>query len=126
MIKEFYELEVWKIGKVCVIQIYKLTREFPKQETYDLVDQLRRAANSICANIAEGFDRYHTRDKIRFYYTARASISECKSHLLIAQELGYLSGEQVQVLLADLNSIGRLLNNMISSLNNLSRSRLSP
>lgn len=53
MIKEFYELEVWKMGKILVVQIYKLTREFPKQETYGLVDQLRRAANSICANIAE-------------------------------------------------------------------------
>lgn len=48
MIKEFYELEVWKMGKILIVQIYKLTRKFPKQETYGLVDQLRRAANSIC------------------------------------------------------------------------------
>ena len=114
------------MGKILIVQIYKLTKEFPKQETYGLVDQLRRAANSICANIAEGFDRYHTKDKIRFYYTARASISECKSHLLISQELGYLPAEKNQVLLNDLNSIGRLLNNMISSLNNYARSRNSP
>jgi len=123
MVKEFSELEVWKRAKGVVIQIYELTRSFPKQETYGLIDQLRRSVNSICANIAEGFERYHTKDKVRFYYNARGSISECKSHLLISGELNYIKADKVMVLIKELDRIGIMLNNMISALYRAAQSR---
>jgi len=116
MVKEFQDLEVWKNAKQVVISIYRFTRDFPKQETYGLTDQLRRATNSICANIAEGFNRFHHKDKIKFYYNARGSISECKSHLLICQELGYLGKGSVDKLIEELDIIGKMLNAMINSL----------
>jgi len=116
MVKEFCELEVWQIAKRAVVEIYKLTKNFPRQETYGLVDQLRRSANSVCANIAEGFERYHTKDKVRFYYNARGSISECKSHLLIAKELNYIPVDVAKKLLGEFNRAGIKLNNMIASL----------
>jgi four helix bundle protein len=114
--KDFTELKVWQDSKGLTVAIYKLTEAFPGKEMFGLTDQLRRAANSVCANIAEGFDRFHTKDKIKFYYNARGSISECKSHLLISCELNYLAKEQAQELIERFNSVGRLLNNMISSL----------
>lgn len=116
MVKEFYELDVWQLAKTIVVKVYNLTKQFPGQETYCLVDQLRRAANSVCANIAEGFERFHTKDKVRFYYHARASVSECKSHLLVAKDLGYIENEITYQLIAELTSVGVKINNMVSSL----------
>jgi four helix bundle protein len=66
-IKEFYDLDVWKIGHDLVMDIYRVTTTFPQEEKYGLISQIQRAASSVTANIAEGFSRYHYRDKIRFY-----------------------------------------------------------
>jgi four helix bundle protein len=123
--KDFTELKVWQDSKELTVAIYRLTETFPRKEMFGLSDQLRRAANSICANIAEGFDRFHTKDKIRFYYHSRGSISECKSHLMIACELRYLTQEQAAELIEQFNSVSRLLNNMIASLNRCSALRNS-
>ncbi len=92
-IRSFEDLEVWQMGKEIVKEVYKLTKDFPKEETFGLVTQIKRAALSIPANIAEGFGRYHYLDKAKFYLNARGSLHELKSHLLIAQELGYLKAE---------------------------------
>ena len=94
--KDFRGLKVWQDGKELTVAIYRITDTFPRREVFGLTDQLRRAANSVCANIAEGFDRFHTKDKIRFYYNSRGSISECISHLSIAAELNYLSVEEAR------------------------------
>jgi four helix bundle protein len=90
---EFYDLKVWQGGKALVVRIYQLTKGFPKQEMYGLTDQLRRAGNSVCANIAEGYGRHHPKEKIKFYYNARGSLYECKSHILVARELSYFTPE---------------------------------
>ncbi|MFA6549483.1 MAG: four helix bundle protein [Candidatus Margulisiibacteriota bacterium] len=121
--KEFTELRVWQEGKGLTVNIYKLTEKFPRQEMFGLTDQLRRAANSVCANIAEGFERYHTKDKIKFYYNSRGSISECKSHLLVAAELNYLTKGEADELVCRFNRVGYLLNNMISALSRAASSR---
>ena len=75
-INNFYDLEAWKISHGLVLEIYKITKSFSKEEMYGITSQIRRAASSITANIAEGFARYHFKDKIRFYYQARASVAE--------------------------------------------------
>jgi len=113
---EFCDLKVWQDSKALVVRIYQLTKGFPKQETYGLTDQLRRAVNSVCANIAEGYGRHHPKEKIKFYYNARGSLYECKSHILVAKELGYLNPEVSAELLSAFDSIGRMLNAMIISL----------
>jgi len=89
-IKSFEDLDVWQIGKVLTLKIYELTLHFPKEEVYGMTSQVRRAALSVPANIAEGFGRYHFMDKAKFYLNARGSLYELKSHLLIAQELRFI------------------------------------
>lgn len=70
-IKDFTDLNAWKEGHKFVLGIYELTNNFPKDERFGLISQLRRAAVSITSNIAEGFSRYYFKDKVRFYYIAR-------------------------------------------------------
>ena len=70
-ILNFYDLNTWKKAHELVIEIYNITKQFPREELYGIVNQLKRAASSITANLAEGFERYHFRDKIKFYYHAR-------------------------------------------------------
>ena len=66
-VKTFYQLKVWQKAKDLCIEIYKTTQEFPKEELFGMTSQIRRASSSVCANIAEGFGRYHYNDKIRFF-----------------------------------------------------------
>jgi four helix bundle protein len=90
-IKSFTDLIVWQKAHQLVLVIYQLTKEFPKEELYSLVDQMRRAVVSITSNIAEGFGRQSYKEKIQFYYLASASLTELKNQILIAKDLGYLS-----------------------------------
>lgn len=89
-IKDFDDLEAWKSSHLLVIDIYKLTRDFPKTETFGLTSQLRRAAVSITSNIAEGFGRKSVKEKIQFYYVAQASMNEFKNQLIISRDIEYL------------------------------------
>ncbi|MDD5071499.1 MAG: four helix bundle protein [Patescibacteria group bacterium] len=72
-IKHFTQLFAWQKNHNLVLQVYKLTKKFPKDELFGLVSQIRRAVCSITGNIAEGYGRYHYKDKIRFYTIARGS-----------------------------------------------------
>jgi four helix bundle protein len=98
-IKEFYDLDAWKKAHKLVVDIYSVTKEFPASEIYGITSQIRRAAASVTANIAEGFSRYHYNDKINFYYHARGSISEVQNFLLIARDLKYLSCSECEKLI---------------------------
>ena len=89
-IKNFYDLDAWKKSHILSIEIYKLTENFPKEEIYGVVSQLRRAVSSVGANIAEGFARFHFKDKTRFYYQARGSAAEVQNFLLLAKDLNYI------------------------------------
>ena len=119
----FEDLEVWQIGKEIVMEVYQLSKEFPKEESFSLTPQVKRAALSIPANIAEGFGRYHYLDKAKFFLNARGSLYEFKSHLLIAQELGYL--HQSQLISTNLfnmvNTLSLKLNNLITTTRRLSK-----
>jgi len=123
-VRDFCDLRVWKKAKGLTIKIYQMTRNFPKIETYSLIDQIRRASNSICANIAEGFSRYHAKDKIKFYYNARGSISEIRSHIFIAKDLGYISNDGANELLNEFEAVKMMLNGLINSINHHHHSRL--
>jgi four helix bundle protein len=84
------ELEVWKKAHNLVLEIYKLTAEFPKSEAYALVDQIRRAAYSVPANIVEGQSRNTTKEYLSFLYNARGSIEETRHFLLLSRDLKYI------------------------------------
>lgn len=115
-INNFYDLDAWKKGHLLVLEIYKITRSFPKEELYGIVSQLRRAASSITANIAEGFSRYHFKDKTRFYYQARGSVSEVQNFLILAKDLGFISLEECKEAGEIANEIKQLINGLIRSI----------
>jgi len=90
-IKGFEDLEIWKEAHKLTVKIYETTRNFPKDELYGLISQLRRSASSVAANIAEGHSRDTTKEFIKFLYNARASAAETEYHLILSRDLGYLN-----------------------------------
>jgi len=88
-IKHFTDLIVWQKSHQLVLDIYKLTNSFPNEEKFGLISQIRRAAYSVPANIAEGFKRQDARDKIRFYNIAQGSLSEVSYFLILSADLNY-------------------------------------
>lgn len=105
--RTFRDLLAWRKAHELVLGIYRLTQRFPRQETYGLSSQMRRAAVSIAANIAEGFKRRGRADKARFMNMAQGSIEESRYYLILAQDLGYGQTEELMSLLEE---VSRLLN----------------
>jgi len=97
-IKSFVDLNAWKVSHDLVLEIYKASTKLPKSELFGLVSQIRRAASSITANIAEGWGRYHFADKVRFYYQSRGSNAEVQNFLILSKDLGYLSEKYFSIL----------------------------
>lgn len=112
-IQSFTDLNIWKEGHKLVIIVYKITKEFPKEETYSLVDQMRRIAALITANITEGFGRQTYKEKAQFYYMSKGSLSELKNFILIAKDVNYLSENNFKLLVEQENIVDRLLQGFI-------------
>ena len=104
--RSFRDLLVWRKAHEFVLAVYALTANFPKQETYALALQMRRAAVSVPANIAEGFRRRGKADKARFMNMAEGSIEESRYYLILAQDLGYAD---TATLASGLEQVSRLL-----------------
>ncbi len=113
--KTFEDLIVWQKAHRWVLDIYHLTNAFPKQEVYGLTSQLRRAAISVPANIAEGFKKRGKPDKVRFQNIAQGSLEESRYYLILARDLGY--GETSELLL-QLEEISRMLEVYSQSIRN--------
>lgn len=116
-IKNFYDLKVWQDAHHIALEIYKITKDFPREEQFGLINQMRRAASSITANIAEGFGRFHYKEKTRFYIQARASAVELQDHIFLSQDLNYLAKEKARNLFQQINIILKELNGLINSIN---------
>jgi len=86
---EHKELDVWKYSVDLVMDVYKITLDFPKEETYGLTSQIKRAVVSIPSNIAEGLARQTKREQIQFLYIALGSLSELETQLIISKKLGF-------------------------------------
>jgi four helix bundle protein len=99
--KPFRDLVVWRKAHEFVLGIYGFTADFPKQETYALCAQMRRAAVSIPANIAEGFRKRGKADKVRFMNTAEGSLEESRYYLILSEDLGYGKTDKLMHLLED-------------------------
>lgn len=93
--KTHKDLDVWKEAMSLAKQIYKLTADFPKEETYGLVSQIRRAAVSISSNIAEGAARNSNKEFIQFLYVSLGSLAELETQLLLSRELGFLKDKEI-------------------------------
>lgn len=103
--KTFEDLIVWQKAHQFVLSVYKLTEEFPKQEMYGLTSQLRRAAVSIAANIAEGFKKKGKPDKVRFMNVSQGSVEECRYYLILVKDLGYGNTKQLTEQLIEVSKI---------------------
>ncbi len=112
-IETFTDLKVWQEGHRLVIMTYQVTKSFPKEEIYSLIDQMRRAASSITANIAEGFGGQTYKEKLQFYYTAQGSLSELKNFLLVAKDVDYLEKDSFTQLLDQANLTHQILQGFI-------------
>lgn len=104
--KKFTELIVWQKAHQFVLTVYSYTKKFPKEELYALTSQLRRAAVSIAANIAEGYRKAGKLDKARFMNIAQGSLEECQYYLILSNDLGY--GENKEII-SLLNEVSRIL-----------------
>jgi len=87
--RSFEDVEIWKKAHQFVLEVYRLSENFPKHELYGLTSQLRRAAVSIPANFAEGFGKSTKPDKLRFYSISQGSLEECRYYLILAMDLNY-------------------------------------
>jgi four helix bundle protein len=110
------KLEAWAKGIELVIAIYKNSEHFPKEERYGLTSQIRRAAVSIPANIAEGAGRHSQKEFAHFLSNSQGSASELETELIIANRLGYLDEASFRVLIHELDRIGRLITGLVRHL----------
>jgi four helix bundle protein len=106
----------WQKAHQFVFELYKATTDFPKDEQYGITSQIRRAAVSIPANIAEGKARGTDKDYVRFLYIARGSCAEVEYLLLLSKDLGLLTDNQFGHLDSSVREVGRVLNGLIKSL----------
>ena len=111
--KTHKDLDVWKEAMSLAKGIYKLTADFPKEETYGLVSQIRRAAVSIPSNIAEGAARNSNKEFIQFLYVSLGSLAELETQLLLSKELGFLKTEEMN---GSIERIRRMLLGLINHL----------
>lgn len=109
-IKSFTDLDVWHTGHKLVIQVYLLTKKFPKEELVGLTSQMKRSSSSITSNIAEGFGRQNSKEKEQFYLIAAGSLFEFKDQLLIARDVGYLKKD-------DFDKVAEIANKCHAQLN---------
>ena len=93
-IKSFTDLNAWKEGHKLVLEVYKVTQKFPKEEIFGLTNQLRRAGVSFTSNIAEGFSRNSYKEKVQFYSMSLGSLTEIQNQLLIAKDISYITKDE--------------------------------
>jgi four helix bundle protein len=114
-INSFTDLIVWQKGHKFVLDIYKLTEDFPASENFGLTSQLRRAAVSVTSNITEGFERKSGKELVQFLALARGSLAEIQNQLVISRDIGYISNEQFDRFANQSIEIHKLLNGFIKS-----------
>lgn len=114
MKRDYKDLTVWQKAIDLVTEVYKATKEFPKEELYGLTSQLRQCAVSVPSNIAEGQGRLTRGEFRQFLGHAKGSLAELDTQLIIAEKLGYLKGPQA--LVNQLAEVARLLNGLLNSL----------
>jgi four helix bundle protein len=107
--RRYQELKVWQAGMELAEQCHVVTRSFPKEELFGLTNQIRRAAGSIPANVAEGQGRQSYKDFLRFLNIARGSLNELETHLILSRRIGLLDASALERLLQLSDEISRML-----------------
>src|SRR5918996_4708397 len=111
----FESMPVWQKGMELAERIFAITETLPRKEDYGLTSQIRRSALSVPGNIAEGFGRRHTKDKLNIYYVSRGSLAETKSHLIYGFKVGYFRESELRGLSELIANNWEALNKLINS-----------
>ena len=106
----FQSLIVWQKGHQFVLDVYRKTKNFPEDERFTLVSQMRRSAISITANIAEGYRKIGKKDKLRFFNTSQGSLSETYNYLILSRDLRYITDEEFTLLENQISEVDKILN----------------
>ena len=109
----FSDLIVWQEGHKLVLDIYQITKSFPREESFGLASQMRRCVVSITSNIAEGFSRQSYKEKVQFYCIALGSVTELQNQVVIARDVGFIILDRFQELTERSLLIHRMLNGLI-------------
>lgn len=116
MAEDFKKLKIWQKAHELMLHVYELTQTFPKEESFNLTSQIRRAALSVSANIAEAQGRYHDAETIHFMYNARGSAEEVRSHLTASFDLHYISKKDFGKLEQEYLGLIKGINSFIKSI----------
>lgn len=108
--QSFEQLAVWQKAHQYVLAIYRITKKYPREEIFSLVNQMRRAAASITANIAEGYIRLGAKEKLRFYNISQGSLEETRNFIILSKDLEYISEKDKEQLSMQAEEVSRLLN----------------
>lgn len=114
-IYSFEKLEVWQLSRKLTVEIFRLIKKFPKEEIYGLSSQLKRASLSVSSNIAEGSSRISGKDRAHFSVMAFSSLMEALNQLIIANDLDYLSEEELGTLRVKISELSNKLNALRNS-----------
>jgi four helix bundle protein len=115
-IKNYRDLLAWQRAMDFVVSVYRITREWPQEETFGLTYQIRRAVVSVASNIAEGPGRNSDKEFLRFLNNAHGSLREAETQLMIAQRLEYNTGPSLTAALDQAAEVGRLLQGLMRSM----------
>ena len=118
MIESYRDLDAWREGMKLAEDCYYLTREFPREELYGMVSQIRRSAASVPANIAEGYGRKYRAEYIRFLYISQGSLKELETHLILSGRVELASKEKIKKIILKCEQVGKILGGLIRSLEN--------
>jgi four helix bundle protein len=115
-IRSYQDLEVWQKAMELAEEVYRITKDFPKEELFGLTSQMRRAATSVPANIAEGWARRGTKEFLQFLNIASGSLRELETYLLLAERIGIVNQARAQALLQTLEILSKQMVNLQRSL----------
>jgi four helix bundle protein len=117
--KRFQDVKVWKKSHELALEVYRITRTFPREEIFALTSQMRRASVSVPANIAEGFKKKGTKDKLNFYNTSQGSLEELKYYFILSKDLGYIASNDL--LQAQAEEVSKMLERWCESIRSAHR-----
>lgn len=118
-IQTFTDLKTWQESHKVVLDVYAITKKFPRDELFSLTSQMRRSAVSITSNIAEGFGRNTFKDKTHFFYQARGSMTELRNQFILSRDVSYISESEYLLMDRQIDHAQRLLHGLITKTNSM-------
>lgn len=121
MTTRFEDVIAWQKARIFINHVYHITKGFPSEEKFGLTSQFQRAAVSIAANIAEGYKRMGKDDKLRFYNYSQGSLEECRCYIYLSNDFNYISSEEVNKMIEEIEETSKILNSYIVAIKNRER-----